>query len=349
MTLYPWDDPPMEPLPLRYPRDIWAASKQIDGLGGEWTYQIFTYRAINFHNPSVPPLWAEPLSSFDALWQEVWFKGWAMTGGVPSPEIGSAVAAFSVFRSVFDAPSDEWPMPETDEPTIGKHTIPVIGIVDQDTLLFQHGWSDWPRNHAPGKITREYIDRFAVELWANRPAGHGPRQSTVESLARAAGQSEFAQLWRQSGRRGTEDLPGADLQLRWWESYSLEENSPGEVLCLVTTRRIRVAVAMVVYAPTEATVIDLFVWPGYRRHGYGSLLESIIADRAQLRGINHLNIIVLDADVVRSSVRASRFLTSRGYEFIEHPDEQVRIVGKRMLNTEIPSINLPMSDPLDTD
>jgi GNAT superfamily N-acetyltransferase len=337
----------MEPLPLRYPRDIWAVSKQIDGLGGEWTYQIFTYRALNFHTPSVPPLLAEPLSGFDALWQEVWFKGWAMSAGVSSPEIGSAVATFSVFRSVFDASSAEWPMPEAGESTIGKHTVPIIGLVDHDTLLFQHGWSDWPENHAPGRLTREYIDHFAVELWASRPATRGPRQNTVESLTRAAGKPEFAQIWRRPGRRGNEDLPRTDVQLRWWESYSLEENCPGEVLCLVASKRIRVAVAMVLYAPTKATVIDLFVWPGYRGRGYAGLLESIIADRAEARGINTLSVIVLDADVARGNVNASQFLRSRGYELTEYPDAQVRIVGERMLNTEIPPINLPVSDPID--
>lgn len=347
MTLNPWDDPPLEPRQLRYPRDIWAAAKQIDGLGGEWSYQVFMHRALNFHMPTAPPHWAEPLSSFDALWQEVWFKSWAMSAGVPREEIGSATASFDVFRSVFTAPSDEWPMPEMGESTIGKHTVSIIGIKDEDTLLFRHGWSDWPKDYAPGQLTREYINRYAAELWANRLAGRGPLQSTVESLAKAVGTPEFAQIWRHPGRRGTEDLDSPGVQLRWWESYSLEENCPGEVLCLVVSRRIRVAVAMVVYAPTEATIIDLFVWPGYRRRGYASLLESIAADRAHVRRASHLNTIVLDADIIRSDVGASQFLISRGYELTEHPDEQARIIGRRTLNVEIPHENLSGDDPLD--
>ena len=99
------------------------------------------------------------------------------------------------------------------------------------------------------------------------------------------------------------------------------------MLCLVLARRIRVAVAMVVYPPAEATIVDLFVWPGYRRCGYPRLLESIIAERAKARGANHLNVIVLDADVARNNVGASELLSSRGYELTEHPDNQVRIVS----------------------
>lgn len=347
MSLNPWDDPPMEPRQLRYPRDGWAAAKQIDGLGGEWSYQVFQHRVLNFHAPAVPPHWAEPLSSFDALWQEVWFKSWAISAGVPSEEIGSATATFAVFRSVFSAESNDWPMPEKGELSIGNHAVRVIGIVDEDTLLFQHGWSDWPKNHAPGRLTREYIDSHAVELWANRLAGSGPLMNSVELLAKAAGQPEYARIWRQSGRRGTQDTDIPNLKLRWWESYSLEENCPGEVLCLVLSGRIRAAVAMVTYAPTDATIIDLFVWPGYRRRGYASLLESIVAERAKSRGANHLNAIVLDADVVRSSDGAERFLGSQGYQLTCHPDEQVRISGRRPLNMEIPPKVLPADDSFD--
>jgi GNAT superfamily N-acetyltransferase len=347
MALNPWDEPPREPLQLRHPRDIWAAAKQIDGLDGEWSYQIFITRASNFHMIRFPPHWAEPLSSFDALWQEVWFKSLAMSAGVPRMEIGSVTATFSVFRSVFSAPSNQWPIPEPDEPTIGQHTVSVIGIEDEDTLLFRHGWSEWPENYGVGRLTREYVDRYAVELWANRLAGLGPRQSSVESLAKAAGEPQFASLWRQSGRRGTQDTNIPNVQLRWWESYSLEENSPGEVLTLTLSKRIRAAVAIVVYGPAEATIIDLFVWPGYRRRGYASLLESIVAGRAKSRGANHLEAIVLDADVIRGSTRPSQFLRSRGYELTDHPDSQVRVVGRRTLNTKIPQTILSTDDPFE--
>lgn len=67
MTLSPWDEPPLEPLPLLHPRDIWAAAKQIDGLGGEWSYLCFSYRALNFHLYRVAPLWFEPLRGFDGI------------------------------------------------------------------------------------------------------------------------------------------------------------------------------------------------------------------------------------------------------------------------------------------
>ena len=97
MNLYPLDDPPTYPQRFVHPRDSWAAVKQTDGLGGEWTCQVFIHRALNFHMSTVPPLWAEPLSSFDALWQEAWFKSHAMNAGVSQARIGLETATFPSF------------------------------------------------------------------------------------------------------------------------------------------------------------------------------------------------------------------------------------------------------------
>jgi GNAT superfamily N-acetyltransferase len=328
MNLYPWDAPPMRPQRLVHPRDIWAAAKQIDGLGGEWTYQVFNHRALNFHLPTLPPHWAEPLSSFDSLYQEVWFQGFAVDAGVPLEYAGSATASFQVFRSVFSASSNEWPMPENGERIIGQHSVPIVGIADQDTLLFQHGWSDWPKDHAIGRLTRNYIESYGTELWVNRPVGCGPRAVTVEELVATTGTSDFARIWRSSGRRGIEDI-GRDLQVRWWEAFSLEVGYPAEVLCLTAERYLRVAVAYVIYEPTVTAIIDLFVWPGYRRCGYATLLEAIITRRARMNGSEQLSIIVLDADVVNGRTAAVSFLESCGYEITEYTDHQVQIYGVR--------------------
>jgi GNAT superfamily N-acetyltransferase len=328
MPLNPWDAPPRQPQRYSHPRDAWAAAKQIDGLGGEWTYQVFNHRALNFHLTAVPPHWAEPLSSFDSFCQEVWLRGHALGAGVRLQNVGSTTVAFKVFPSVFSATSDKWPMPEEDERSIGCHAVSIVGIEDEDTLLFQHGWPEWPKDHALGRLTREYVDNHAIELWVIRPANYGPQASTVDRLAQAAGKPEFKSLWASPGLRGVQDV-GPDLQLRWWETYSLEEQCPGEVLCLVFQKRLRVATAMVTYCPGEATIFDLFVWPGYRRGGYGSLLESSVADRARLRGADKLNSAVLNADMVKGGVAAMGFLESRGYSLTEYSDRQLQIFGSR--------------------
>jgi GNAT superfamily N-acetyltransferase len=330
MSLSPWDDPPTHPVPFTHPRDLWAAAKQIDGLGGEWSYICFTYRALNFHFPQRPPLWAEPLRGFDELFQEVWLRAWARESGISEETPGGIPVTITVFRSVFSAPNDDWPLPEPHESSIGRHTVSILGIHDDNTLLFRHGWSDWPKNHALGRLSRKYIENYATELWITRQCGQGPLSETIEELVQSAGSSKFATIWRRSGRRGSEDVSGEpNLRIRWWESYSVQDSAPAEVVVLTLSGTIRVAVALVIYDPGEATIMDLFVWPTYRQRGYATLLEEAIARRAAVRDAEYLAAVVLDADVVREERRASRFLENRKYAIERHADSQVRIEGRR--------------------
>ena len=316
MTLSIWDEPPLRPLPLPYPRDVWAAAKQIDGLGGEWSYKCFAYRALNFHLSRIGPLWFEPLRGFDELYQEAYFQALAHQQNVPAPDIGDVSTTIEVFRSVFSAPTNEWPMPELDEAPIGRHTVSIVGIQGEDTLYFEHGWSDWPKDFQIGNISRKYIDSYATELWASRRYGAGP--------------PEYASIWKKRGRRGSETIANEpELRIRWWESASVQDNAPGEVVALTLSGNIRVAVALVLYEPEEATIMDLFVWPGYRRCRYATLLEETVAQRAALRGIRKLSAIVLDADVIRGAERATQFLASKGYAIQHFENCQVRMQGQR--------------------
>jgi len=332
MTLSPWDGPPLEPLPLQYPRDIWAAAKQIDELGGEWSYLCFSFRALNFHLYHVAPLWFEPLRGFDELYQEAYFRALAEGLRVPATYAGEISATFEVFKSVFSAPTNSWLLPEQGESPIGRHTVSIVGIQDDDTLRFQHGWSDWPKDFAIGSISRAYIDRYATELWVSRRYGAGPLNSTFDKLINIQGSPEYASMWRKPGRRGSETITDQpDLRIRWWESFSIQENAPGEVVALTLSDTIRVAVALVLYEPEEATIMDLFVWPGYRRRGFATILERIVAQRATSRGIRKLSVLVLDADVVRGQERATRFLASRGYAIQHYENCQVRMQAERDL------------------
>lgn len=335
MALSPWGAPPMAPVRLTHPRDSWAAAKQIDGLGGEWSYKCFTYRALNFHLSHLPPLWAEPLRGFDELYEETQFNVFAYQAGIPETDLSSISATFTVFRSVFSAPSNDWPLPEEGEIPIGRHSVAISGIRDENTLAFHHGWSEWPENYAAGYISREYFDHYATELWTMRRYGSGPLYRTIDSLVESAGSPEYATIWRKSGRRGSESVANnPDLRIRWWESFSIQDHAPSEIVALTLPRNIRVAVALLIYEPEEATIMDLFVWPGYRRRGYASMLEEVVAARAIARGARHISAIVLDADVVRDEEASTQFLVKKGYEIERFPGSQVRIQGRRLLGSD---------------
>jgi hypothetical protein len=65
--LDPRHPPPWQPLERLTFGNMWQVAKQIDELGGEWTYRVFVHRAANFNLVSLPITFYEPIESFDKL------------------------------------------------------------------------------------------------------------------------------------------------------------------------------------------------------------------------------------------------------------------------------------------
>jgi hypothetical protein len=65
--LDPSHSPSWQPLDRLAIGHLWEISKQVDELGGEWTYPIFVPRVGNFNLVSVPVGFYEPIESFDSL------------------------------------------------------------------------------------------------------------------------------------------------------------------------------------------------------------------------------------------------------------------------------------------
>jgi GNAT superfamily N-acetyltransferase len=277
-------------------------------------------------------MWADPLASFDRVREELWFRVWAIESGVSPADVMSVSVAMEVFRSVFSAQDNDLPLPEPDEPPIGRHVVNVFAADGDDHLLFRHGWSNWPADFAVGRLSREYFDRYATEVWSTRRCDRGPRAATIETMTASPGTDKFRDLWLTGGRRGTETLDKGRL-LAWWETYSLQDQADAEVVALVRRNgvRVREAVALVEYAGREAIIADLFVWPPFRRQGLGTLLERHVAQRARQRGAESLRCVVYDADTVHANTVQIAFLRSRTYEISEYPDRQVRIEASRPL------------------
>lgn len=171
ISLDPWGDAPTTPTRFSGPRDIWAASKQIDGLGGEWSYSLFAHRAINFHSNGVAPHWSDPLRSFNRVREEMWFRLWALDAEVPLDQVTGVSVSLQVFRSVFSATGNAFPLPEPDEPTIGRHAVTIVGLEGEDAYFFStagptgHLISPWARSVASTfSSTRQKLGRAGAVI-----------------------------------------------------------------------------------------------------------------------------------------------------------------------------------------
>jgi GNAT superfamily N-acetyltransferase len=109
---------------------------------------------------------------------------------------------------------------------------------------------------------------------------------------------------------------------------------PAEILMLKLGRRISAAVAIIVHRQGESRseLSDLFVWPSYRRQGYGLLLEEFAAERARKAGSSDLGIYLWNSDALKGKDRALSFMRAANYSHIEEsPGSQFMAYGKRKI------------------
>ena len=181
-------------------------------------------------------------------------------------------------------------------------------------------WKGWSIRNSIAYVTREYFEKHAREGLISRDVAGGPLPTTIRSLLETEDPGEFRRLWRLGRNRGTVTniRNDSELRLHWYVSWSVQDECPAEVLVL-QRGRIRVGVAILVHRPQQrlGELSDLFVWPPYRRLGYGTTLEQFAAERALLAGATQLAAYVWNADVALEEERALTFVNSCGYTEIE--------------------------------
>jgi GNAT superfamily N-acetyltransferase len=122
----------------------------------------------------------------------------------------------------------------------------------------------------------------------------------------------------------------------WWETYSFDAPSIAEVGWLATRTGLRIACACLRFdehadGTKVLTVLDLFVWPTYRRQGYGrQLLERLLA-RGQTRECSRVDVLCYDADNVHDDTRTLSFLRRADLAVTSHPIARVIHVGSKTL------------------
>lgn len=326
---------PSRPPPTEPPSnaDLWVLTKQIDELGGEWSFPIFTHRAVNFLIGWREPIFYEPISGFERLGLEALLKGKAVAY-CPARIRGDVGVSIKVFPSIFGSDDGLIPVPGDSESPIGEHFMAVLGVKDIDTLIIRNSWSGWRRQAGGvGYLTRQYFEEYGTEAMLARPWEYGPDFDTVEALLRCEDKDTFNRLWRRKRRYGTRSVPGnPDLSLSWYGCWSLDLECSAEILMLKVGRRISAGVAILIHRSGESLseLSDIFVWPSYRRQGYGRLLDEFAAERARKAKSVKLGIYLWNSDAVKGKDRAVSFMRSANYTEIEESSgSQLVAYGRR--------------------
>jgi GNAT superfamily N-acetyltransferase len=343
MRLSPWSDPPLNPVTERSERDLWALSKQIDGLGGEWGFDVFVRRAWNFN---FSPLWLyEPLRNFNDAWLSVWMRQKAARMGVESEAVGGTSVSFRYWASMLNSEDGVVPMPSTGDRYMGVHSVQLIGAPTRNELAFFTAWSGWAKGDGIGVLSREYLDGHATSYIADRPWNVGPLGETTDRLFRTKSSSEFRDLWSRA-RPCLQIRMKGSLKLEIYEGWSYGYACPAHLYIIFLNRprrsAVRVASCLVHHRygkynratrPFTSEIVDLFVWPPYRRQHYGRVLEKMVSQRARTRGADLIKIAVWQADCAKpeSQERAIGFLQNRKYVIEAVEGRQRAFEGTRAL------------------
>jgi GNAT superfamily N-acetyltransferase len=308
---------------------MWRASKQLDGLSGEWTYDVFTQRAMTFQLFPERHLFYEPLQNFDTTALEcILTRKLADWASPAAPLLHSVNIDLEAFPSIFDLDDNLClRMPGPDEKSIGRHSLALIGVHDADHLICRSSWSGWtPTGWA--LVPRRYFEAHARDGYVARDARFGPTEETAAELLELEDKSRFLNLWVGGQADKTEVLRN-HMTLRRTRTWSMQDESDAEILSL---EREGVLLAWAIMhhedgVETKTAVSDLFVWPPFRRKGIGSLLHKHIRRRARGRGSVVLEAYLWEADDVSDGIQARAFLRTCGYELGTPTDTAAVAVG----------------------
>lgn len=265
----------------------YAWTKLIDGYQGDGTWPIIGQRVLTFCDLATRQRFYEPLSSYETVKKTLEWEWRADQGGHVPPEMRDHVTiAIEVFDAVFDAVDGRLVLPSPGDEPRGVHMVAVDGWEDAGArLVFRNSWGERWGKAGHGSVDRVYLDRYLRDAWLSRNARYGPTRFKATRLAAASTAQEWADIWRLENprRRRWVKCRGRTYRCIYeFETVSMQDGAPVTVLELRTGAGIRLGWTHIHHEPDGIAVIkEFFVFPPYRRRGYGCILEREVVDVAR--------------------------------------------------------------------
>ncbi len=318
--------PPLVPLVTRYdfsPGEIYDLCKEIDGQPHrEGTFSLAGARVVNFLDQRRRQHFYEPAGTYDQLLEIARLNHQLREAGVPEWALATMLVSFRMFESAGEAPGGRLPLPVPGEPERGGHSVALTGGWDDDgeALQFVNSWGVGWGDRGHGWLSREYLDRYMVDTWLARDVRVGPSLLTSARLNGAVDMRAYAQSWMMPNPRWRvrRRHRGHGHQLVLYETVSAIDHCGVEIIEVRNGFGIRLGWAHLFHLGGgqrgTSMLKELFVWPLFRRRGYGSLLERIAVDRARHWRSERLHLLFHEMDALPSVRAAGRlFGQQAGY------------------------------------
>jgi GNAT superfamily N-acetyltransferase len=319
------------------PELLYRIVKIFDAYPAEGTWPIHALRAQTFFGSNIRQFFYEPLGSYNAVLDAAMLAAAERRRFVPEELIDHVSITFSIFEGSYRAPKGKLEMPAPGESPKGNHAVAVAGWDDSgDTIFFRNSWGASWGDRGHGTVSRQYLDRYLLEGWLYRNARFGPTRHNFHQLQETGSDA----VWR---RAFLEENPRLRWRIRYagkrytlvcYESISLSDGCPVSVIELRNRNGYRVGWCEAFHQTADPGTIartilkELFVWPPYRRRGYGTILDAAATLVAAGWSSEMLQIPLYEADG-QAAIRIAgrRFASHRGYDWKWQTDRRPTTVA----------------------
>jgi len=324
---------------MQNPLNRYFATKEIDGYPGEGTFPLMALRTNAFYWVHQRQTYYEGLSSYDKL-LEVLPVNWRLREVyTPVSLIYGIQITFHIFESIYNAPLGVVALPKPNERPRGIHAVAVWGWANNlESLRFVNSWGSGWGDKGWGTISREYLNKYLVEIWIGRNCRIGLTRYNWARLENAANNREYAKAWMLENPRYKQSFKyrGDRYHIYNYETISIEHYRPVFILELRNGYGLRIAWLHFIklYNPTRLLITELYVFPSFQRLGFGSILESWATNTAKNWNCEKVEIQFHDADAQPRVRAAGRlFGTRRGYTWkwqdVKYP--RLQAIGEKTL------------------
>jgi GNAT superfamily N-acetyltransferase len=207
---------------------------------------------------------------------------------------------------------------------IGGHSVAGAGWdYSNGGVLFANSWGRRWGDDGHGEISVEYFDRYVFDIWLSRNARYGWTTEKSRRYKEPLSQRDLVSLWMTEAPRWKHDFNhnGKRHTLVFYESLSAT-GGPTEIIDIRNGFGLRLGWAHLHHLPVKgeepATSVlkEFFIWPSFRRQGYGTLLEEMASYKARMWRSQKIQIFFHDIDSFPHVRAAGRlFAIKQGYNW----------------------------------
>lgn len=276
----------------------------------------------------------EPFGSYSALLTSIQWNWRLGQAGVPRQFHYHPQIAVRLFESVYEAPRGDIQLPQAGERYQGQHALSgFYGWSENgERVRFANTWGEEWGDRGYGSISHAYIDQFMTDAWMCRSTRVGIARFKWSRINEAETEKAFADAWLIPNpvRVTRFRHRGFDHRMVYHETVSSWSRGYVSIIEIQNGNGLRIAWAFLFHTRESGRPISIlkefYVWPDFRRCGYGSILESEAVNIARQLGSSCLQCFFYEVDAW-PHIRAigEEFATHKGYTLMIRNSEFPRL------------------------